>query len=72
MIWREVRLRSSQSFRLMMQVPAFDPRPSVSTSYPASDVTVVTPSTDLQTSSSSRDLALVYSSVEPAGVWMMP
>ena len=32
MIWRAVRLRSDQFFRLMIQVPAFEPRPSVRTS----------------------------------------
>ena len=32
MIWRAVRLRSDQFFRLMMQVPEFEPRPSVRTS----------------------------------------
>ena len=32
MICFEVILRSAQVFRLMRQVPAFDPRPSVKTS----------------------------------------
>ena len=32
MIWREVILRSDQFFRLIRQVPAFEPRPSVKTS----------------------------------------
>ena len=69
MICRAVRLRSDQSFKLMIQVPEFEPRPSVRTSYPANEVTENTSSIPFAIFSSSWDLAFVYSSVEPGGVW---
>ena len=68
MICAAVSLRFDQFLRLMRQVPAFDPRPSVNTSYPASDETDSTPSICRAICCNSVDLAEVRSSVEPGGV----
>ena len=68
MIWCADCLRFDQFSRLMRHVPAFEPRPSVSTSYPASDVTDSTPSTPLILACSCFAMSFVTSSEVPGGV----
>src|SRR5690606_20152544 len=65
---RTERFLFDQFLRLIKQVPAFDPRPSVIISYPANEETDSTSSTSSHIFCSSLETSLVFSNVEPGGV----